>query len=116
MSLPPHIPPEYADAMDAIADRMGRAEFEARLQLEHEMREQGGHDQNHGFFSLENKIDLYGWIRVCLKCCGLWRRVKRNYFDIQVERNEVLIPELPEAFEALRNPTTQCKVLLEPDL
>ncbi|MDX1581807.1 MAG: alcohol dehydrogenase catalytic domain-containing protein, partial [Alphaproteobacteria bacterium] len=28
----------------------------------------------------------------------------------------VSFQELPEAFEALRNPTTQCKVLIEPDL
>ena len=44
--------------------------------------------QGEGLFRLENKIDLYGLIKFCLKLSGFWNRAVRNYFDIRVVKNE----------------------------
>lgn len=96
--LPTTIPPELA----AIADRMGLAEFEARLQIEQHLRERMGKGHEKGLLSLGNFFDLYGFARFCLKASGLWNRAVRNYFDIRVVQNEVVLDRLPEAFDGFR--------------
>ena len=99
MSLPAHIPHDHYDAMYALAERMGQTEFQGRLQLETKLREFHGHDQKKGFWRLEKRVDVYRWVRFCLKCAGLWNRAERNYLNIRVERNEVMIEGLPQAFD-----------------
>jgi predicted MPP superfamily phosphohydrolase len=90
--------PEY-HALQTLADRMGAAEFAARLQAERQMRECRGAGQGRGMFRFEHLWDLYGFIRGCLKVSGFWARAHRNYFDIQVVRNEVVLDRLPAAFD-----------------
>jgi predicted MPP superfamily phosphohydrolase len=83
----------------ALAERMGEAEFAARLQAEERMRELRGAGQGRGMFRFEHIWDQYGFIRGCLKVSGFWGRAHRNYFDIQVVRNEVVLDRLPAAFD-----------------
>jgi hypothetical protein len=59
------------------------------MAAEQGMRECRGVRQGKGLFRLEDKIDLYGLIKFCLKLSGFWNRAVRNYFDIHVVRNEV---------------------------
>ena len=81
------------------AARLGEAEFVARMAAEQGMRECRGARQGEGLFRLENKIDLYGLIKFCLKLSGFWNRAVRNYFDIQVVNNEVRLKNLPPEFD-----------------
>lgn len=85
--------------LQPYAARLGEAEFAARMAAEQLMRERRGEGQGKGLFRLENKVDLYGCIKFCLKMSGFWNRAVRNYFDIQVVRNEVTIANLPPAFD-----------------
>jgi predicted MPP superfamily phosphohydrolase len=85
--------------LHALAERMGEDEFAARLQAEQQMRESRGEGQSRGWFRFEHVWDLYGMIRGCLKLSGFWGRAHRNYFDIQVVRNEVVLERLPAAFD-----------------
>ena len=62
------------------AARLGEAEFAARMEAELGLRECCGARQGKGLFHLENKIDLYGLIKFCLKLSGFWNRAVRNYF------------------------------------
>jgi predicted MPP superfamily phosphohydrolase len=78
---------------------MGAREFAARLKMEDQMRERRGAGQGRGAFRMEHLWDMYGCIRLCLKVSGFWARAHRNYFDIQVVRNEVVLDRLPAAFD-----------------
>ena len=90
--------PENA-ALQVLAERMGAVEFDARLEAERRMRALQGEGQGRGVFRFEHLWDFYGFIRCCLKVSGFWRRAHRNYFDIQVVRNEVVLDGLPQAFD-----------------
>ena len=87
------------EELQHYAARLGEAEFAARMAAEQGMRECRGARQGKGLFRLENKIDLYGLIKFCLKLCGFWNRAVRNYFDIQVVNNEVRLKNLPPEFD-----------------
>ncbi|MFP4070272.1 MAG: metallophosphoesterase [Opitutales bacterium] len=86
----------------ALAPRIGEAAFVRRLEQEQRLRERRGHGQGKGVFAVEHRVDLYSVIRFCLKASFLWRRAVRNYFDIRVERNEVVLERLPRAFDGFR--------------
>lgn len=90
-----HTPEE----LKIYAARLGDEEFAARMQQEARMRERSGEGQGKGIFRFEHKVDLYAFIRSCLKISGFWKRAVRNYFDIQVVRNEVCLPKLPPEFD-----------------
>lgn len=87
------------EELQHYAARLGEAELAARMAAEQGMRECRGARQGKGLFCLENKIDLYGLIKFCLKLCGFWNRAVRNYFDIQVVNNEVRLKNLPPEFD-----------------
>lgn len=91
--------PKSDPAFKALAARIGSEEIEARLRMERQLVEQRGRGQAKGFFHLENFLNIYGIIRRCLKLSGFWARAHRNYFDIQVVRNEVALDRLPQAFD-----------------
>jgi predicted MPP superfamily phosphohydrolase len=86
-------------AYPVLSARMGAAEFEARLQLERVMRQREGKGHSTGFFRFEHQFDMYGVIKFFLKVSGLWNRAHRNYLNISVERNEVFLDRLPQAFD-----------------
>ena len=83
----------------ALAERMGRDSFEARMVLERRLFEVRGRGQGKGFFRHEHKLDIYRWIGWALRLSGFRGRALRNYLDIRVERNEVFLHELPPAFD-----------------
>lgn len=87
------------EKLQAYAARLGGKEFQARMQAEQRIRVRRGEGQGKGFFRFEPTINLYAFIRLCLKLSGFWNRALRNYFDIQVVRNTVCIPHLPREFE-----------------
>lgn len=84
-----------------LAARMGEAEFERRVRIENELRVNQGKYEARGLYIIEQYIDTYTFIRRCLKCSGLWGRAHRNYFNIQVEKQEWVIGGLPEAFDGV---------------
>ena len=97
--IPPEpIAPEDAAALEALALRMGPEACARRIAREQKLHHRRGRCQHRGLFHLEACLDLYAFIRVCLQCCGLWKRAVRNYLDIRVENNEVLLDRLPAAF------------------
>ncbi|MCH2073873.1 MAG: metallophosphoesterase [Puniceicoccaceae bacterium] len=87
------------EELQHYAARLGEAEFAARMAAEQGMLDCRGARQGKGLFRLENKIDLYGLIEFCLKLSGFWNRAVRNYFDIQVVKNEVRLKNLPPEFD-----------------
>ena len=87
------------EELQRYAARLGKAEFAARMAAEQGMRECRGARQGKGLFRLENKIDLYGLIKFCLKLSGFWNRAVRNYLDIHVVSNEVRLNNLPPEFD-----------------
>lgn len=87
------------EELKALAARLGDEEYEARMRMEQRLRECRGEGQGKGFFRFEHRFDIYKCIRFCLKLSGFWKRAERNYFDIQVERNEVTIANLPKEFD-----------------
>jgi predicted MPP superfamily phosphohydrolase len=86
-------------ALKVLSERMGEVEYTARLNAERQMLERRGEGQGRGWFRFEHLWDLYGFIRRCLKLTGLWSRAQRNYFNVQVVRNEVVLERLPTAFD-----------------
>lgn len=91
-----------AASMQALAARMGEAEFASRLKLEASMRALRGKGQGKGLFAFQHRINLYGLVRLSLKAALLWNRARRNYLDIRVERHEARLPRLPAAFDGFR--------------
>lgn len=87
------------EELKALAARLGEEEYAARMRMEQRLRERRGEGQGKGLFRFEHRFDTYGFIRFCLKISGFWNRAERNYFDIQVERNEVVIANLPEEID-----------------
>ena len=94
--------PLIPEMIEHLAPRMGQAQLLKRLAREHLLIHQRGHLQNRGLFRLDSWFDLYGLIRACLKISGLWKRAERNYLDIKVEANEVILARLPAAFDGFR--------------
>jgi uncharacterized protein len=86
-------------AYNALCERMGPAEMAVRLQLEKRMLEGQGEAEPQGLFRFQHLFDVYDLIRFCLKISGMWDRAQRNYLNIQVERNEVVLERLPVAFD-----------------
>lgn len=99
MQLPEHIPLAQHESIQALAARMGVDEFERRLSKEHGLRSLRGKGQGEGLFRYEHRYDHYAMIRFCIQAVGLWGRAVRNYLDIQVVENEVMLTKLPDAFE-----------------
>ncbi|MGC6456328.1 MAG: metallophosphoesterase [Coraliomargaritaceae bacterium] len=91
-----------ASISDALAKRMGAGAYRERLAKEGQLHCRRGRCQHRGLFRLEACLDFYAAIRFCLRCCGLWKRAVRNYLDIRVETNEVLLEGLPPAFDGYR--------------
>jgi predicted MPP superfamily phosphohydrolase len=85
--------------LEPYAARLGETEFAARMAAEKHMRDRRGEGQGKGIFRFEHKFDTYALIRFCLKVSGFWNRAVRNYFDIQVVRNEVRLANLPPEFD-----------------
>lgn len=102
MNLSESSPETDPSVSEVLAARMGAKAYSARMAKEQQLHHRCGRCQHRGLFHLEACLDLYALIRVCLQCCGLWKRAVRNYLDIQVEANEVPLEGLPAAFDGYR--------------
>jgi predicted MPP superfamily phosphohydrolase len=87
------------EKLKAYAGRLGERHFRQRLNIERRLSEGRGKGQGKGLFWLERKMDVYGFIRLCLRVSGIWKRTQRNYLDIHVKAQTVRLPELPSEFE-----------------
>lgn len=87
--------------LTSLAQRLSQTHLRQRLGME---------DEHHAevfsragkFFHLENWYSVHGLIRSCFKAVGLHERCQRNATRIEVRYNDVVLPELPEAFEGFR--------------
>lgn len=83
---------------EQLLNRLGRLHLKQRLgiELDHESKVFG---QGIKFFHLENWYSVHSVIRNTLRLIGLYGRGQRNATDIQVRRNDVVLPSLPQAFD-----------------
>ncbi|MEM8867985.1 MAG: metallophosphoesterase [Verrucomicrobiota bacterium] len=91
-----------ASKVAAYAARLGEDELASRLATEKCLRDSRGKVEARGLFKLEQFCNLYSMIGLCMKVTGFWGRAHRNYFDIVVEENEVVLDRLPKAFDGYR--------------
>lgn len=89
------------------AERSSLAELEARIGRVH-LRQRLGLEGEHEahvirrgthFFHLENWYSVHSLIRVTLALAGMHGRGRRNALHIQLRDNDVVLPNLPPAFE-----------------
>ncbi len=81
-----------------LEKRIGRVHLQQRLGIEADHANQV-FGQGRTFFHIENWYLFHAFIRLSLRCLGLYRRGQRNATEIQIRRNEVVIPRLPAAFD-----------------
>jgi predicted MPP superfamily phosphohydrolase len=81
-----------------LEERLGRVHARQRLGIETESKPKvfGG---GINFFHPENWYSSHVLIKTCLRLVGLYARGYRNTLDIQVRKNEINLPNLPEAFD-----------------
>ena len=89
---------EEREQLIALQARIGRAHLRHRLGLEgeHEARvfRKGTH-----FFHLENWYSMHSLLRLALTLLGLHGRGRRNALRIQLRHNDVMLGNLPHAFD-----------------
>jgi predicted MPP superfamily phosphohydrolase len=87
-----------AEALDTLIERIGETHFRQRfnIQIDHADEIFG---QGRTLFHIENVEWLMVFIYFVLRVTGFYRRGLRNVKDIQITKNTVSIPNLPEEFE-----------------
>ncbi len=94
----PELTNEEKTALAALEARLGHLHIRQRLGLERDYEDHVFRKGTH-FFHIENWHPLPGLIRGSLRLAGLHARARRNALAIEVRRNDVLLPLLPEAFD-----------------
>jgi len=86
------------DISEKLEQRLGRLHAKLRLGIEddHEGRVFG---QGINFFHPENWYFSPTIIRGALKLSGLYGRARRNAEDVQIRRHDIILPNLPDAFD-----------------
>jgi uncharacterized protein len=84
-----------------LAQRMGRTMLERRIRKQASLWAGEVH-QGKGFFILEGIIPMDALVWHSLELVGLDKVGKRNFLDVQIVQNEVVLPQLPAAFEGFR--------------
>ncbi|HEY5812611.1 MAG TPA: metallophosphoesterase [Terrimicrobiaceae bacterium] len=84
-----------------LAQRMGRKVLERRIRKQASLWAREVH-QGKGFFMLEGIIPMDTLVWHCLELVGLDQVGKRNFLDVRVVENEVVLPQLPSQFEGFR--------------
>ena len=84
-----------------MIDRVGEGHVRQRvtLQVEHAERAFGGGKQ---LFHIENAEKMMVMLYYGLKLTGLFKKGNKNFKDIQIVANEVLIRDLPASFDGYR--------------
>jgi predicted MPP superfamily phosphohydrolase len=85
-------------ALASLEPRLGRLHVRQRLGLENDYEARVFHKGTH-FFHLENWNSVHSLIRNSLRLVGLHDRGRRNALSIQVRENEIVLPNLPRAFD-----------------
>jgi predicted MPP superfamily phosphohydrolase len=85
-------------ALASLEPRHGRLHVRQRLGLENDYEARVFHKGTH-FFHLENWNSVHSLIRNSLRLVGLHDRGRRNALSIQVRENEIVLPNLPRAFD-----------------
>jgi predicted MPP superfamily phosphohydrolase len=85
-------------ALAALEPRLGRLHVRQRLGLENDYEARVFRPGTH-FFHLENWYSVHSLIRNSLRLVGLHGRGRRNALAIQVRENEIVLPNLPRAFD-----------------
>lgn len=96
-----HCPPLDAAMRKRLEARVGRLHLNQRLGIEtdYEARIFG---QGRTLFHIENWYSLHGLMRGMLRLMGVHARGQRNARSVQVSHNEIILPQLPPAFEGYR--------------
>ena len=84
-----------------LAQRMGRKMLERRIHKQASLWAREVH-QGKGFFMFEGIIPMDALIWHSLELAGLDKAGKRNFLDVQVVQNEILLPQLPASFDGFR--------------
>jgi uncharacterized protein len=84
-----------------LAQRMGRKLLERRIRKQAGLWAREVH-QGKGFFKFEGIIPMDTLVWHALELAGLDQVGKRNFLDVQVVQNEVVLPRLPAPFEGFR--------------
>jgi predicted MPP superfamily phosphohydrolase len=82
----------------ALQARIGRAHLRHRLGLEGEHEARVFRKDTH-FFHLENWYSMHALLRLALTLLGLHGRGRRNALRIQLRHNDVMLGNLPPAFD-----------------
>ena len=94
----PAITAEEQTALAALEPRIGRLHVHQRLGLENDYEAQVFRKGTH-LFHLENWYSIHSLIRNSLRLVGLHGRGRRNALAIQVCENDIVLPNLPRAFD-----------------
>ena len=91
-------PPAAIDPLSALGARIGEQHVQHRLTLEarHERHVQRFHAR---FFHIESWYSAHAIIRTSLRLVGLHGRARRNARTPRLVRNDVILPDLPRAFD-----------------
>ncbi|HWR87098.1 MAG TPA: metallophosphoesterase [Acidiferrobacterales bacterium] len=94
----PELTPEEKAVLANLEPRLGRLHVRQRLGLENDYEARVFRKGTH-FFHLENWYSVHSLIRNSLRLVGLHDRGRRNALAIQVRENEIVLPNLPHAFD-----------------
>jgi len=84
-----------------LAARLGREVLERRILKQAGLWAREVH-QGRGFFKLESMIPIDEILSFMLKLTGVAEIGRRNYLDVRIVSNDVVLPGLPAAFEGFR--------------
>lgn len=85
----------------ALETRLGRVHLQQRLGIETDY-EARIFRRGFNFFHIENWYSIHHVIRGVLRCMGLHGRGQRNVLKLCVTYNDIVLPELPPAFDGFR--------------
>ncbi len=87
--------------MKKLQKRIGRVHFNQRLGIEAD-HAADVFGRGRTFFHIENWSAAHSFIRLVLKCLGLYWWGRRNASAIRIRHNEVTLPNLPAAFDGFK--------------
>jgi len=91
-------PPIDHTTYQQLEQRVGRCHLNRRLGIERDF-EARIFGQGRNFFHIENWYSVHSLIRSILRLCFLYGRGRRNARAIRVQRNEIIVVGLPQAFD-----------------
>ena len=84
-----------------LAQRMGRKLLERRIRKQASLWAREVH-QGKGFFMFEGIIPMDALVWHSIELAGLDKVARRNFLDVQIVHNEVVLPQLPAPFDGFR--------------